>query len=51
MANPYMTFLDEAMASPHTAKGPIDDLLTRLGEDNDVEHGDDGGKDATANYD
>ncbi|MCD7471626.1 hypothetical protein HAX54_012209 [Datura stramonium] len=38
-----MIFLDESMAAPHTASGPIDDLLGDLGEDYEVEYSEDGG--------
>ncbi|MCD7451892.1 hypothetical protein HAX54_013916, partial [Datura stramonium] len=51
MTNPDMTFLDDAMAAPHIVHSPIDDLLASLGEDNEAEHGDDGGKAAATNDD
>ncbi|MCD9640380.1 hypothetical protein HAX54_025666, partial [Datura stramonium] len=34
--------LDEDMATPHTARGPIDELFGDLGEDDEEEYRDDG---------
>ncbi|MCD7471666.1 hypothetical protein HAX54_012261 [Datura stramonium] len=46
-----LSSLDEAMVSPHIARGPIDVMLEAFGKDEKVEHADDGGEGAGASGD
>ncbi|MCD9561199.1 hypothetical protein HAX54_020199 [Datura stramonium] len=51
IVDPDLSFLDEAMAASQTTRGPIDELLAGLGENDEAEHDDDSCKDEVADDD